>query len=81
MKSIAVILNIMSLGCIIWLFIDNGPPKSDEMFIIIAFAGANITSLIAILRNQLFSDTSFIGLWLKRKKLEEQQKIDNLSKK
>lgn len=61
MKSIAVILNILSLGCIIWLFINNGPPKSDEIFITIAFVGANITSLIAILRNQFFLTPRLLG--------------------
>jgi len=58
--------------------IAKGMPRNDEWGIIIAFAGANITSLIVILTAK---DSSFLGLWLQRKKLEEQKKIDQLNAK
>lgn len=79
MKGIAVILNTISLGFIVWLLYDNGMPKNEEGWFILILIGANVTSLIAILKSQFFSDNSFIGLWLQRKKLEEQQKINKLN--
>ncbi len=78
MKALAILFNIASLATVAWLMFSKGMPRNDEWGIIIAFAGANITSLIVILTTQ---DSSFLGLWLQRKKLEEQQKIDRLKSK
>ncbi|MEO8641958.1 hypothetical protein [Pseudomonas sp.] len=75
MKTISILFNIVSLLTIGYLFAKKGLPNSDEWGIIIAFAGTNITSLIFIIT---VKDSSFFGLWLQRKKLEEQQKIDHL---
>ncbi|MBK3462613.1 hypothetical protein [Pseudomonas haemolytica] len=76
MKGLSILFNIASLACLAYLMIDKGMPRNDEWGIIIAFAGANITSLIVILTAK---DSSFLGLWLQRKKLEEQQKINKLN--
>ena len=76
MKALAILFNIASLGTLAWLMFSKGMPRNDEWGIIIAFAGANITSLIVILTAH---DSSFLGLWLQRKKLEEQQKINKLN--
>lgn len=78
MKGLSILFNIASLACLAYLMIDKGMPRNDEWPIIIAFAGANITSLIVILTAK---DNSFLGLWLQRKKLEEQKKIDELKAK
>jgi hypothetical protein len=78
MKGLSILFNIASLACLAYLMIDKGMPRNDEWGIIIAFAGANITSLIVILTAK---DNSFLGLWLQRKKLEEQKKIDELKAK
>lgn len=78
MKGLSILFNIASLACIAYLMIDKGMPRNDEWGIIIAFAGANITSLIVIMTAK---DSSFLGLWLQRKKLEEQKKIDQLNAK
>lgn len=75
MKTIAILFNIASLLTIGYLLVQKGLPRSDEWGMIIAFVGANITSLIFIFT---VKDSSFLGLWLQRKKLEEQQKIDRL---
>ncbi|KOP56560.1 MULTISPECIES: hypothetical protein [Pseudomonas syringae group] len=78
MKGLSILFNIASLACLAYLIIHKGMPRNDEWGIIIAFAGANITSLIVILTAK---DSSYIGLWLQRKKLEEQKKIDQLKAK
>lgn len=78
MKGLSILFNIASLACLAYLMIDKGMPRNEEWPIIIAFAGANITSLIVILTTK---DGSFLGLWLQRKKLEEQKKIDELKAK
>jgi hypothetical protein len=75
MKTIAILFNIASLLTIGYLLVQKGFPRPDEWGMIIAFAGANITSLVFIFT---VKDSSFLGLWLQRKKLEEQQKIDRL---
>jgi len=76
MKGLSILFNIASLACLAYLIIVKGMPRNDEWGIIIAFSGANITSLIFILT---VKDSSFLGLWLQRKKLEEQQKINKLN--
>ncbi|CEL31163.1 MULTISPECIES: hypothetical protein [Pseudomonas] len=76
MKALAILFNIASLGTLAWLMFSKGMPRNDEWGIIIVFAGASITSLIVILTTH---DSSFLGLWLQRKKLEEQQKINKLN--
>lgn len=77
MKIISTLFNIASLLTLGYLMIDKGMPRNDEWGIIIAFAGASISSLIYIFTHT-GSSTSYLGLWLQRKKLEEQKKIDLL---
>jgi hypothetical protein len=77
MKIIATLFNIAALLTIGYLVIDKGMPRNDEWGIIIAFAGASISTLIYIF-TQKSTESSFLGLWLQRKKLEEQKKIDQL---
>jgi hypothetical protein len=77
MKIISILFNIASLLTIGYLMINKGMPRNDEWGIIIAFAGASVTSLIYIFTHTSNSD-SYFGLWLQRKKLEEKKKIDLL---
>ncbi|PKA71378.1 hypothetical protein ATI02_4356 [Pseudomonas baetica] len=77
MKLLSILFNIASLGCLAYLMIEKGMPRNDEFPIVIIFAGAAILSLIVIITAK---DSSYIGLWLQRKKLEEQNKIDQLNK-
>ena len=77
MKIIATLFNITSLLSLGYLMIDKGMPRNDEWGIIIAFAGASVSSLIYIFTHT-GNSTSYLGLWLQRKKLEEQKKIDLL---
>ncbi|MEX5685423.1 hypothetical protein [Pseudomonas silesiensis] len=79
MRLLAILFNIASLATIAYLIISQGIPGSDEILMVIAFAGAATFSLLYIFVVQKNSgNSSFIGLWLQRKKLEEQQKIDRI---
>jgi hypothetical protein len=77
MKAIATLFNITALLTLGYLMVDKGMPRNDEWGIIIAFAGASISSLIYIFTHT-GNSTSYLGLWLQRKKLEERKKIDQL---
>ncbi|WP_460929488.1 hypothetical protein [Pseudomonas sp. MC6] len=77
MKTISILFNIASLLTLGYLMVDKGMPRNDEWGIIIAFAGASVSSLIYIFTHT-GNSTSYLGLWLQRKKLEEQKKIDLL---
>lgn len=77
MKTISILFNIASLLTLGYLMVDKGMPRNDEWGIIIAFGGANVSSLIYIFTHT-GNSTSYLGLWLQRKKLEEQKKIDLL---
>ncbi|WP_456020858.1 hypothetical protein [Pseudomonas protegens] len=77
MKTISILFNIASLLTLGYLMVDKGMPRNDEWGIIIAFAGASVSSLIYIFTHTGGS-TSYLGLLLQRKKLEEQKKIDLL---
>lgn len=77
MKTISILFNIASLLTLGYLMVDKGMPRNDEWGIIIAFAGASVSSLIYIFTHT-GNNTSYLGLWLQRKKLEEQKKIDLL---
>jgi hypothetical protein len=77
MKTISILFNIASLLTLVYLMVDKGMPRNDEWGIIIAFAGASVSSLIYMFTHT-GNSTSYFGLWLQRKKLEEQKKIDLL---
>lgn len=81
MKQLAIIFNIASLATVIFLLATKGVPNDDEYWIIIILAGGSIFALLHIFINGSGNNSSFIGLWIQRKKLEEQQKIDRLKTK
>lgn len=78
MKNLAVFFNFISLVIMACTVLPRRFPKGDDLFLLIVFAGANIFALIYILfSNQGNGNgSSLISLWLQRKKLEEQQKIE-----
>ena len=78
MKIITILLNIASVCLMTYLFIQKGMPRNDELLIVIVIMAANLMSLITILS---FKDNSLLGLFIQRKKLEEQQKIEIMSSK
>lgn len=75
MKWIAMFLNALLLGTVIYLFATKGAPGKDEVFLTIILIAAPISCLIAIVFN---GSESWISLYFKRKALEEKKKIEKL---
>jgi Gpi18-like mannosyltransferase len=76
MKFISIILNILCLITISYLLIKNGFPASHrEIFLVIIFI---ITPIINLLYITIWSGNTWLSLYLKRKMLEEQKKIEEL---
>jgi len=76
MKIITVLLNIISLCFIGYMLNKNGMPNNDEIFLVLILVSANVTALITILK---FKDNTLLGLYIQRKMLEEQKKIEILN--
>ena len=79
MKILGIILNIASLILIAYLAITKGAPKGEELVLIGTLVAANIVSLILIVK--ITADSTFLGLYMQRKRLEELQKIDQIKAK
>lgn len=77
MRYLAIVLNIVLLGTAIFLVVKNGFPGADDsdFFLAIILFASPIASLMALLLNQ--GDT-LLGLYFKRKALEERKKIEQL---
>lgn len=76
MKWIAIVLNMLLIVTAVYLFATKGAPKKGEVFLVGVLFAAPISSLIALF---LKGGDSWIGLYFKRKALEEKQKIEKLS--
>ena len=80
MKILAIIANLGWLIAFVYSLIKDGFPKTDEDAAIISLVGLTIIlNLIVIIfygKNQ-----NWLSLYLKRKTLEEQKKIEKLSQK
>jgi hypothetical protein len=77
MKWIAISLNLLLIVTVVYLFATKGAPGKDELFLVIVLFAAPISSLLALF---LKGGESWIGLYFKRKALEEKKKIESLSK-
>lgn len=75
MKPIAIVLNLLLIAATIYLFATKGAPNKDEIFIVIMLFAAPISSLVAL---SLKGGESWLGLYFKRKALEEKKKIEDL---
>lgn len=76
MKYVAILLNLLVIGTAIFFIIKNGGiSTTEEYFIFFIILAAPVISLIALL---LGNDKNLIGLYFKRKVLEEQKKIEQL---
>jgi hypothetical protein len=79
MRVLAIIANLGLLGLTAYEFLSHGLPTTGSDWTIFAFLViAPILSLVALLKSQ--QSTSWLALFLKRKSLEEQKKIDELKK-
>lgn len=77
MKLIAICLNVLMLVTALYFFADYGIPSSDEdMYLMLIMFIVPISSLVALL---LSDDRSWLGLYFKRKALEEKKRIDELN--
>jgi len=75
MKLIAFGLNVLLIVTVLWLFATKGGPGKDEIFLIVVLFAAPISSIVAL---SLKGGDSWLGLYFKRKALEEKQKIKKL---
>lgn len=79
MKTLAALLNIAVLGLAIYLTMKHGLPNSNEdWWMFWLMIAAPIASLIALFTGG--SSKGWLSLYLQRKALEEQQKIEALRK-
>lgn len=74
-KWIAISLNVLLVMAVIYLFATKGAPNKDEAFVVVLLCVAPISSLIAL---SLKGGEGWLGLYFKRKALEEKQKIEKL---
>jgi hypothetical protein len=79
MKVIAIGLNLLLVIYILYMFITIGAPTGkDEMFLVILSFAAPVASVVALF---LKGGESWLGLYFKRKALEEKKKIGKLEAK
>ena len=78
MRIVAIVLNVVLLASFVVLIAAEGiPTKAIEWLILTLWVLAPVSSLIAILRENC---GRWLSLWLERKALEEQKKIEALRK-
>ena len=75
MKLIAIGLNVLLIVTVLWMLATQGAPNKNEIFLIVMLFAAPISSIVAL---ALKDGESWLGLYFKRKVLEEKQKIKNL---
>jgi hypothetical protein len=77
MKQIAIGLNILFLLVVSWLTLIDSPNNWDAktVFLFFMFFAVPISSLLALIKS---GGDNWLGLYLKRKALEEKRKIEQL---
>lgn len=78
MRIVATLLNICLLILLTYLLIDEGAPGTGELPVVLLAFTAPLVSLIALYQNQQRTKAGLLALFLERKQLEEQQRIDQL---
>ncbi len=76
MRILAIVFNLFLLCVVVFLFAKKGIPQNDDWLIVIPMILAPILSLIVIFGTK---GDNWFSLYLKRKALEEQQKIDRIN--
>ena len=77
MKWIAIVLNVLLIMGVIYLLATEGAPnKASDVFLVLMWIAAPISSLVAL--SLMPGSKSWLGLYFKRKALEEKQKIEKL---
>ena len=75
MKRTAISLNLLQLLIFGYMVATKSPPRGEEIFLVIVWFAAPVTSLVAL---TLAGGESWLGLYFRRKTLEEKQRIKNL---
>jgi len=80
MKNFALLSNFTLLGLVIWIILDAGMGTDlAELFIVGVFLITPVVSVWALMKLKGDSKNWF-ALWLKRKTLEEEVKINKMKK-
>jgi hypothetical protein len=77
MKFLAIVADILLLVAVIWLFATKGPPVNEDWIFLVPMILAPVLNIIVIFRPK---GKNWFALYLERKVLEEQVKIDKLKK-
>lgn len=77
MKQLSATLNVILIGVVIWLGLDEIAYLDFETFLIlVVFTLTPVVNLIYILT--YFKDAGWLSTYFKRKRLEEEQRINEL---
>lgn len=77
-KNIAQLCNIALLLLLLFLAASRGWPTSDDWLFLILFITTPVANLIAL--HGAANNSSWFALYFKRKALEEEKKIEELTK-
>jgi len=83
-RIIAISLNLIALGTLVFLVITEGLPRVEEpeaWFGFGMFFATPTGSLIALFRHRQRGGNGWLSLYFKRRALEEKKKIEDLSNK
>lgn len=75
MRNISIALNLLLIGTSVWLLVDEHSINGVDIFIYGVVFAAPLSSLVALL---LKGGEGWLGLYVKRKALEERKKIEQL---
>lgn len=79
MRTVAILANVGLIGFVCYALATYGLPKrEDEWWLFLFLVGAPIFNLIALFRPR--DGTGWLTLFLKRKALEEQRKIEAIKR-
>lgn len=78
MKIAAIVLNVYALGLFVVLCALEGPPTGGDFPFVFAVTLVPIVNLFYIRCGKV--EASWLGMYFKRKRLEEQKRIEALEK-
>ena len=79
MRIAAIVLNIILIIAAGWLVVTQGFPSREYLLFWLIIIGCPVVNLIALLVGGKESK-HFLGLYFKRRRLEEQKRIEELEK-
>ena len=78
LRNTAVILNIVLLCLLVYLLVTKGKPSEDEILLVVMLFSGPAVSIVALYRKAHSNKMGLFSLFLERKRLEEQQRIEQL---